>query len=619
MNLRTLIGAGVLGAGLCLPALAQQNRTFTSQYSFGDSLSDTGNVFALSRGTQPPAPYYNGRFSNGVVFTELLGNAIVPAGTVSVQRGNLNFAFGGATAGPGGTVPSLSQQVGLYRSQGLPAAKTDLFTVLAGANDLIPVLGSPTTAFNPSVLDSAGATAAQAVASNVQSLVGFGARNVVVAGLPALGLTPRSLAVGGVGGAGYTFGNRASTAFNNELRSRLAPLAAATSDLNLVYVDLDAIFQRVVQDYRALGFSNVSNYFLAPAAQGGGVGDSNSYVFWDDIHPTTKVHAIMAAIVVEQLNPERGLGFEAATGSAALALQTLASRAVESRIEAAAATKRKVGQAEAYASYTYGDGIRAADGWRPRFSHQAQVVTGGADLRWSTGFVAGAAVTAGRMAVDVTGGRGVFTVEDTGARAYGIWQGGPVSLAADAGYGALGVNGIRRTTAFGGFRTNAKTAGSRWGAGLKALWSIEGGSTVWRPFLGLRTERVKLDPFVEREVPALSLSLEGQEARSSAGQAGIDGTFTSQLAGRAFRFDVRAAWQGEIGSRQRAVTGRLADNFTRPTAVMLKDGDGSGVELGGAATLQLGRSWSASLGYHGDIRSGERLSSRVNLSLQSGF
>jgi hypothetical protein len=85
------------------------------------------------------------------------------------------------------------------------------------------------------------------------------------------------------------------------------------------------------------------------------------------------------------------------------------------------------------------------------------------------------------------------------------------------------------------------------------------------------------------------------------------------------RFDFRAAWHGEMGSKTRNVSGKLANNFTRTTTIGVKDGDGSGVELGGAASCYFAKNWSASLGYAGDIRSGEQLASRVSLSLQTGF
>ena len=38
---------------------------YTAIYSFGDSLSDVGNVYNLTGQTIPIPPYSNGRFSNG--------------------------------------------------------------------------------------------------------------------------------------------------------------------------------------------------------------------------------------------------------------------------------------------------------------------------------------------------------------------------------------------------------------------------------------------------------------------------------------------------------------------------------------------------------------------------
>ena len=35
--------------------------------AFGDSLSDVGNIFTLTGGVEPAAPYVNGQFSNGNV------------------------------------------------------------------------------------------------------------------------------------------------------------------------------------------------------------------------------------------------------------------------------------------------------------------------------------------------------------------------------------------------------------------------------------------------------------------------------------------------------------------------------------------------------------------------
>lgn len=606
---------------LAATAGAQTSRTFTNQYSFGDSLSDSGNLFAATSALgagNPPAPYFQGRFSNGRVFTELLGNNLALAATSPASvRSSLNFAFGGATAAGASTLPpSLGVQLGLFQQRGITPARTDLFTVLAGPNDLIPVLTAPTTPTNPAALDVAGGNAAQAVATQVQALIGLGAKNLVVAGMPNLGATPRSLAGGSTGAA---LGLRATTAFNVNLLSRLTPMAAAAADVNLVFVDLQGVLDRVVLDHRALGYANATSYYLAPAAAGGGVGDPNNYVFWDDIHPTAKTHALLAAVVTEALNPERPLGFAGTLGTAALALESLATSAVDARAAQLAVSNRTSGRADAYATFNYGDGGRGRDGWRPKFDFTAQVLTAGADLRLSDGVFVGGALNAGRLNADLTAGGGDFTLEDTTGRLYAVWRGGPVSFLLDADYGTLTVKGIHRATALGGLPANGKSGGDHWGVGLKAAWAVDVGTASVRPWLGLRTQRVSIDAWSEKDIPALAMSYAGQDAKSSSGAVGVDAATGWKVGGRDLRLDVRGAWHGEFGSRTRDVAGRLDNNVTRTTTLALEDGDGSGVELGGALTLFFAKNWSGSLGYAADIRSGEKVSNRCTLSIQTGF
>ncbi|MBL9190164.1 MAG: autotransporter domain-containing protein [Opitutaceae bacterium] len=602
-----------------------QNRTFTNQYSFGDSLSDSGNLFAATRllgAPNPPPPYFQGRFSNGPVFTELLGNNLALAAATPVAvRSSLNFAFGGSMAGGTNALPpSLTLQIGLFQQRGITPQRTDLFTVLAGANDLIPVLTAASTPTNPAALDAAGFAAAQSVATGVQSLIGLGAKNLVVLGLPNLGLTPRTLAAGGPGGTGSLFGTRATVAFNGQLRTRLQGIASAAADVNLVYVDLQGVIDRLAQDYRALGFANATSYYLAPAAQGGGQGDPNSYIFWDDIHPTARTHALLADIVTETLNPEIPLGFAATQGSAALALRGLATGAAAARASQLAFSKRPTGRMDAYAGFTYGDGNRAREGGRGKFKHTGQVVTAGADWLASDGFLLGGALDVGRLNATVSARQGDYTIEDVAGRLYGAWRGGPVSLLIDASYGSLTLKGIHRATAFGGLRTSGKSGGDHWGAGLKAAWAVDlGGSNFLQPWFGLRTERVTLDPYAEKDVPALAFAFDEQEAESTSAAVGVDFSTTLVCAGRSARFDLRAAWHGEVGSDDRSVTGRLADNFTRPTVLAVKDGDGRGLELGAGLTTALTKTWSGSISYTADIRQRDRVAHRGVLSVQTGF
>jgi hypothetical protein len=115
------------------------------------------------------------------------------------------------------------------------------------------------------------------------------------------------------------------------------------------------------------------------------------------------------------------------------------------------------------------------------------------------------------------------------------------------------------------------------------------------------------------------MDFDGQTAKSSAGIVGLEAGTSTKFGAHVVRFDFRAAWHGEISSGDRNVSGKLANNVTRSTVISVEDGDGRGVEVGGAASLIFAKNWSATLGYTGDIRSGDQLASRATLSLQTGF
>ena len=49
---------------------------YSAIYSFGDSLSDVGNVYNATDGLEPAAPYVNGQFSNGPVWVQDLATKL---------------------------------------------------------------------------------------------------------------------------------------------------------------------------------------------------------------------------------------------------------------------------------------------------------------------------------------------------------------------------------------------------------------------------------------------------------------------------------------------------------------------------------------------------------------
>ncbi len=299
----SLAVALILGPIACAQAGAAaevpRSRPFTRIYVFGDSLSDTGNLYRLSGGLLPSG--FEGRFSNGPLWVEYLAEAL--GMTIAPED---NFAIGGATTGHlninnglnGRSYPGLLDQVATFAATSNPeeAAET-LFVVWAGANDFFVALRfgqSPSELIGNGVGNTAQA---------VQQLWQSGARHILVVNLPDLGLTPMALATGM--GPGLT---QLSAAYNQALDAALDSLAAA--GITTIRVDAFATLREMVGEPARFGFTNVQDPLLVAG------GNPDEFLFWDDVHPTTVGHAVFAGAAANSLisffSPRQGKGTPAA-------------------------------------------------------------------------------------------------------------------------------------------------------------------------------------------------------------------------------------------------------------------------------------------------------------------
>jgi phospholipase/lecithinase/hemolysin len=259
---------------------------FSHVVAYGDSLSDTKNLFGAAGQPGPPA-YSPGRASNGPLAVELLSaNFGVPLE---------NYAWAGATTGvgnqldrldnksPGGTPTS-------FGPFGLPGMTTSFATTSGSLAPFVPsalfiVWGGPNDFLSPSPLDDTSVKIANRAVDNIVGIVEglqvLGAKHILVPGMPDLGLTPFGQANGAAGLSAI------SAYFNANLRNSLPA--------GVRFYDTSALLHQVVNDPATYGFTNVTGQCIDPsAANPTPCANPNQYLFWDDFHTTTRAHEILA-------------------------------------------------------------------------------------------------------------------------------------------------------------------------------------------------------------------------------------------------------------------------------------------------------------------------------------
>ena len=312
-RLHQMLMATTLALGLSLVPVLATAGPFRGVVVFGDSLSDSGNVFAatkpvLAKAIPVSPPYFQGRFSNGPVWVDILAEHLGLPLRPFLQGGT-NFAFGGAATGFDRPdlfendvrvlIPSLRTQVTTFLVQHLfdkadPAA---LYIVWGGANDLRDALVTAPDPF---------AEAHQAVedlAAAITDLAEARAVSFVVPNMPNLARIPESRRRDSAAMAQAT---AVSVAFNDALRTALDALEAA-HPITIIRLDTFTLLEEIIRDPDRFDLSNVTEPCLAGDPFTGGMPcpQPETHLFWDSIHPTTAAHALLADLAVAALAPLR--------------------------------------------------------------------------------------------------------------------------------------------------------------------------------------------------------------------------------------------------------------------------------------------------------------------------
>lgn len=308
MTIRT---KAILTGVACLWAATAPASTLPDTYSglfvFGDSLSDIGRLAADAPAAFPPSPpYAPGRFSNGPLWADLVGQEFTNAG-----RTLENYAYAGATAITGTDfIVDLSEQIDELEtditSGSVALGFRPLGVVFIGGNDIAAATGAAAAAGAASfgsastpeefaaalgavvAAAQAGAqTAALQIRASVAELGALGIADIVLVNSTDIGATPEFQSLGFVPA---TVATAATAAFNAALAAEFTTLnRRQISEVSLF--DFAGLTATITANPSAFGFDNVTDACVTNPLL---CTDPDTFAFWDSFHPTAAAHARIA-------------------------------------------------------------------------------------------------------------------------------------------------------------------------------------------------------------------------------------------------------------------------------------------------------------------------------------
>ncbi|QIB64685.1 SGNH/GDSL hydrolase family protein [Kineobactrum salinum] len=284
--------------------------TYSDIYTFGDSLSDTGNLASLyPDGDLAPVAATvgygpNDRFSNGPLWHEYLADTLSVARASHSNGGGNSYAHAGAQVNDavGLSAGMLTQHAQYNSASGGISDPDALYIAWAGGNDLLALAGD----VNPLLAIEARL---DALLGMLTGLVDSGANTLLVPNLPDLGSIPQL-----AGSANAPIATALTTYWNTGLEQRLLDLGTNNS-ASIFYFDVFGLFNSILANPAAAGFSNTTEgcRYVEEAGPGNlptefSCAGADSYLFWDQMHPTTAAHQLLGSSAFELLASGQAIG-----------------------------------------------------------------------------------------------------------------------------------------------------------------------------------------------------------------------------------------------------------------------------------------------------------------------
>ncbi len=506
-----------------MPVQAQQ---FSNVISFGDSLTDAGNLAAALT-----LPAGNSFTTNpDAVAAQHIAEAFGHTQTYSLAGGS-NYAWGGACVHPTGIcdpVPHVPTQITQYLfPRGGVADGTALYTLWAGANDILVTLGAGLWT-NAAAITSGVLPIADAFTVQTARLQAAGANYIVVFNLPNLGRTPQVLAAAAAAFAaagGGTAGTAAATAvvggaslaalsYNNALNGGLATMRDGIIPINVF-----GLVNEIFANPAAYGFTNITDracgsgsgtnsVACGPAGSGllftYALGSNETFFFADGLHPTGAAHRMLANVVVATI---RAPGQVSLAGEVPLQVYADHSSVINNQLFALQEAVRAEGEARGFANIQVGQQKYTATLNTAAADSNLVTLTVGADARYSAQTSLGVALSLGNGSSD--NGAGGITSNKVLASIFGRMNFGSAYLSTIASAGSNALN-IERAIPLGpSSRTESgDTTASHLALELGAGYLFQLDKLTHGPFIGVTRQKITVAAYREDTLSSTAMRFE---------------------------------------------------------------------------------------------------------------
>ena len=577
---------------------------------FGDSNVDSGFYKAFPDPGATPGGFFNNNWakavaagagkptsSPGLMNSEALAAYFGLTALPANQPGGTNYASSGAkndlqnNAATGGftrAVPTTQQVLDYLNDKygnnpGGGANPNAIYLINSGANDIAFAVGNLGDGPHPADPKAFVAASANSLASSIAGLKAAGARYIIVPGQPFE----------------FPKGDAPSQVELRDLRLTYTQTlwsGLAAQDVNFIPADINAVRKAIFDDFQSgaktFGFEFIDTNDQHTACQRPGPGVGDAYALLCSSNPAAPSQFANPTADQTRLFADNE-GHLSTAGQKIMADYFYSLVVAPSQIsflpETAVKTRTRLVsniQTQIDASAQQPPGPNGLNVWVtgdvshlkmenyhgfPDDPSTPASIAAGVSKRVGGGLILGAAISAGHLESDFSGGRGDYSQEELSGSIYAAYLGSPFWGTVIGTYGSLDYD-VNRIVPIGITlqRNSAETDGHNISVAAQGGIDFKSGPLTHGPVVGLTWQRISVDGFTE-EGGFTSLAFGDQTRDSAITALGYRVSFDLGL----FRPFAQATWNHELASTDRDVTASLttiaAPSYYMPAVVLGRD------------------------------------------------